>query len=75
MWIPGASPGADRLDFRCRAVWRNSPDRGFSQLPNRPFAALKQRQKILFIQQLDCIDFALGATALSWHKDSRLGPH
>jgi hypothetical protein len=46
----------------------------FSKARNGGRAALKQDQKILFIQQLDRRDFALGAMRLSWHKGSRFSP-
>jgi hypothetical protein len=43
----------------------------FSRRRNRPPAALKNRSKTPFIQQLDGRDFALGAILLSWHKYKR----
>jgi hypothetical protein len=49
-------------------------NRSFSTAANRPPGALKNRPKILFIQQLDGRDFALGAMRLSWHKYKRFSP-
>jgi hypothetical protein len=43
-------------------------NRAFSSLPIRLFHALKNSQKILFIQELIDRDFALGASRYSWQK-------
>jgi hypothetical protein len=44
------------------------PNRTFALAPNQPPDALKNSQKLPFIQQLVDTDFALGALRLSWHK-------
>jgi hypothetical protein len=49
-------------------VENHSANHAFAKAPNRPPDALKNPQKILFIQQLADTDFALGASRLSWHK-------
>jgi hypothetical protein len=41
---------------------------GFFRPPEPASHGLKNHLKILFIQQLDSHDFALGAWRLSWHK-------
>jgi hypothetical protein len=72
--LSGRSPGV--YDFATEVALGNQGFGASNRLPNRAFArpsnrlptALKNLQKILFIQQLADRDFALCASPLSWHK-------
>jgi len=55
----------EKADLRAE---KRSANRAFAKAPNQPPDALKNSQKILFIQQLADTDFALGGLRLSWHK-------
>jgi hypothetical protein len=56
------------LKIQTVGVENQRRNRAFARASNRRSGALKNHQKILFIQQLAETDFALGASRLSWHK-------
>jgi hypothetical protein len=58
-------------EVRRRAASNTFEELRFFTASESTSAALKNRSKIPFIQQLDGRDFALGAMRLSWHKYKR----